>query len=203
LYQQKHKNMQKIPEPGWKQKIVEPAQVLARIEPGMSIFLGTGVAEPRTMVKHLMSTSLANLSDLELIQIVSLGDIVSLSVSQNKQKFRLKTFFSGWLASEAITAGSVDMIPCQFSSIPKLVASGAIKVDAAFVQISPPDEAGDQGGQDDQEALGRGAAMVHVADQQRHPGGHQQPHSVGQGQGPRVPINTLPHHDGLSDSCKA
>jgi acyl-CoA hydrolase/GNAT superfamily N-acetyltransferase len=134
--------MQKTPEPDWKQKIVEPAQVLSKIEPGMSIFLGTGVAEPRTMVKHLMSTQLANLCDLELIQIISLGDIVSLSVSQNKQKFRLKTFFSGWLASEAITAGSVDMIPCQFSSIPRLVASGAIKIDAAFVQISPPDDAG-------------------------------------------------------------
>jgi acyl-CoA hydrolase/GNAT superfamily N-acetyltransferase len=34
------------------------------------------------------------------------------------------------------------MIPCQFSSIPRLVASGAIKIDAAFVQISPPDDAG-------------------------------------------------------------
>jgi acyl-CoA hydrolase/RimJ/RimL family protein N-acetyltransferase len=134
--------MQKITEGEWKQKLVSPAQVLAKIEPGMSIFLGTGVAEPRTLVKHLLSTQLANLIDLELIQIISLGDLVSLSTSQNKQKFRLKTFFSGWLASEAITAGSVDMIPCQFSSIPRLVSSGSIKVDAAFIQISLPDDAG-------------------------------------------------------------
>jgi acyl-CoA hydrolase/RimJ/RimL family protein N-acetyltransferase len=134
--------MQKKTEAEWEKKIVSPEKVLAKIEPGMSIFLGTGVAEPRTLVKHLMSTQLANLNDLELIQIISLGDIVSLGASQNKQKFRLKTFFSGWLASEAITAGSVDMIPCQFSSIPRLVASGTIKVDAAFVQISPPDDSG-------------------------------------------------------------
>jgi hypothetical protein len=70
----------------------------------MSIFLGTGVAEPRTLVKHLFSAQMSNLSDLELIQIFSLGDVIALSTSQNKLKFRLKTFFSGWLASQAITA---------------------------------------------------------------------------------------------------
>lgn len=128
--------------PRWKQKIVEPLVALSDIEPGMSIFLGTGVAEPRTLVKYLFSSHLPNLSDLELIQIISLGDVVSFSTSQNIQKFRLKTFFSGWLASEAITAGFVDMIPCQFSSIPRLVSSGTIKIDAAFIQISPPDQAG-------------------------------------------------------------
>jgi acyl-CoA hydrolase len=36
----------------------------------------------------------------------------------------------------------VDMIPCRFSQIPKLVESGAIRVDVAFVQITPPDKAG-------------------------------------------------------------
>ncbi len=134
--------MHKIPEPAWKQKIVAPSVAMSGIEPGMSIFLGTGVAEPRTLVKHLFSAQMANLSDLELIQLISLGDVVSLSTSQNKMKFRLKTFFSGWLASKAITAGFVDMIPCQFSNIPRLIASGTLKVDVAFVQISPPDDAG-------------------------------------------------------------
>ena len=108
----------------------------------MSIFLGTGIAEPRTLLKHLFTAQIFNLSDMELIQIVSLGDAVALSTYQNKLKFRLKTFYSGWPASEAITAGFVDMIPCRFSSISQLITSGTIKVDAAFVQISPPDESG-------------------------------------------------------------
>ena len=34
------------------------------------------------------------------------------------------------------------MIPCRFSQIPKLVASGVIHVDVAFLQITPPDKAG-------------------------------------------------------------
>lgn len=126
----------------WKEKVVSPVEVLKRIEPGMSIFLGTGVAEPRTLVKHLTSTNLPNLTDLELIQIVSLGDAIAFSSTATAQKYRLKTFFAGWAASKAIMTGSVDMIPCRFSRIPKLIDSGAIRVDVAFVQITPPDSRG-------------------------------------------------------------
>jgi len=126
----------------WKDKIVSPHDVLTKIKPGMSIFLGTGVAEPRTLVKHLTSSDFANLTDLELIQIVSLGDAVAFSSTSTAQKYRLKTFFAGWAASKAIMAGSVDMIPCRLSRIPKLFESGAIRVDVAFVQITPPDARG-------------------------------------------------------------
>jgi len=126
----------------WKDKIVSPEDVLTRIKPGMSIFLGTGVAEPRTLVKHLTTSDFANLTDLELIQIVSLGDAIAFSSTTTAQKYRLKTFFAGWTASKAIMAGSVDMIPCRLSRIPKLFESGAIRVDVAFVQITPPDEKG-------------------------------------------------------------
>ena len=127
---------------GWEKRVVSPDLFLSRIEPGMSIFIGTGVAEPRTLVKHLTSSDLPKLTDLELVQIVSLGDAISFRDSAHDHKYRLKTFFSGWLASEAITSGSVDMVPCRFSRIPKLVESGAIRVDVAFVQITPPDKAG-------------------------------------------------------------
>ena len=127
---------------GWENHVVAPETFLSRIEPGMSIFLGTGVAEPRTIVKKLMASEMNNLTDLELVQIVSLGDAISFKNNAGDHKFRLKTFFAGWLASEAITSGFVDMIPCRFSQIPRLVESGAIRVDVAFVQITPPDRAG-------------------------------------------------------------
>ncbi len=114
---------------------------MARIEPGMTIFVGTGVAEPRTLVRHLMASEAGNFQDLELIQIVSLGDAIGVE-SVQRHKFRLKTFFSGWVADDAITSGQVDLIPSRFSRIPHLIASGRIGVDAAFVQVSPPTEAG-------------------------------------------------------------
>jgi len=125
----------------WQERLVEPQEVMEKIEPGMNIFLGTGVAEPRTLVKHLMASKEPNLQDLELIQLVSLGDAISVAALRS-QKYRLKTFFSGWVASEAISEGRVDLIPSRFSKIPQLIESRQIPVDAAFVQVTPPNEAG-------------------------------------------------------------
>jgi acyl-CoA hydrolase/GNAT superfamily N-acetyltransferase len=107
----------------------------------MAIFLGTGMAEPRTLVKHLMASEGSNLQDLELIQLVSIGDTIPID-ERYSRKFRLKTFFSGWIASEAVSEGRIDLIPSRFSRIPALFKSGAIHIDAAFIQISPPDENG-------------------------------------------------------------
>ena len=123
-------------------KLVSPDVVLGKIEPGMSIFLGTGVAEPRTLVKNLVSSNASNLTDLDLIQLVSLGDAISAHGTAKPGKFRLKTFFSGWLASEAITMGTVDLIPSRISRIPFLIESGIIGIDVVFIQITPFDEAG-------------------------------------------------------------
>ncbi len=125
----------------WQEKVVTPDSVLEMLEPGMSIFIGTGVAEPRTLVKRLMGSESYNLQDLELIQIVSLGEALSLEELRG-QKYRLKTFFSGGVASDAITEGRVDLIPRRFSQIPALVTSGQIPIDAAFVQITPPNRGG-------------------------------------------------------------
>ena len=125
----------------WKQKIVTPADVMEKIDPGMSIFLGTGMAEPRTLVRHLMESRQYNLQDLELIQLVSLGDAVAID-ERYSRKFRLKTFYSGWLASDAISQGRVDLIPSRFSRVAWLFKTGAIHIDVAFIQVTPPDENG-------------------------------------------------------------
>ena len=125
----------------WQKLTITPEEVMSKLEPGMSIFLGTGVGEPRTLVKHLMAHGSSNLKDLELIQLVSLGDAISVEALKT-HAYRLKTFYSGWVASEAITAGRVDLIPSSFSRIPGLIEAGRIPIDVAFVQITPPDEAG-------------------------------------------------------------
>ena len=106
----------------WKQKIVTPADVREKIDPGMSIFLGTGMAEPRTLVRHLMESRQYNLQDLELIQLVSLGDAVAID-ERYSRKFRLKPFYSGWLASDAISQGRVELIPSRFSQVAWPVSS--------------------------------------------------------------------------------
>jgi acyl-CoA hydrolase/GNAT superfamily N-acetyltransferase len=130
--------------PEWRKKITTPLAALKKIKPGMNIFIGTGAAEPRTLVKKLMTSKAGNLQDLTLIQMVSLGDAISLEVL-NTQKYRLKTVFTGWAASDAIQEGRVDLIPCHLSKVPGMITSGRIAVDAAFIQVTPPDGSGYMG----------------------------------------------------------
>jgi acyl-CoA hydrolase/RimJ/RimL family protein N-acetyltransferase len=125
----------------WRAMTVSPDEALNRLAPGMSIFLGTGVAEPQCLVKSLMASTAPNLQDLVLTQLVSFGDAISLKEMQ-AGKYRLRTFFSGWVASEAIATGRVDLIPSRFGQIPLLVEAGLLNFDAAIVQITPPNEAG-------------------------------------------------------------
>jgi len=56
--------------------LVEPERVLGKLKPGMSIFVGSGVAEPRTMMRHLMASDTRKLEDIEIIQLISvpIGD---------------------------------------------------------------------------------------------------------------------------------
>ncbi|MEN8691719.1 MAG: GNAT family N-acetyltransferase [Desulfobacterales bacterium] len=123
------------------EKIVSPEMVLSHIKPGMGIFLGTGAAEPRTLVKYLMKSRAGNLEDLELIQLVSFGEAISPKTLRF-QKFRLKTFFAGWAADEAIKTGRIDLIPSRFAWIPKLIESENIRINAAFIQVTSPDVSG-------------------------------------------------------------
>lgn len=125
----------------WRDNVVTPDEVLERIRPGTSIFLSTGGAEPRTLVKRLMESETPNLEDLELIQLVSFGDAISVE-ELNSRKFRLKTFYSGGIAGEAITAGTVDLIPSRFSLIPRLLERQMVPIDVAFIKVTPPDESG-------------------------------------------------------------
>jgi len=93
------------------------------------------------MVQHLMTSGAKNLEDLELIQLVSVGEAVSLQTLQSKN-FRLKTFFHSWVAHEAIEEGRVDLIPSRFVKIPQLIESLLRPVDVATIQVTPPNETG-------------------------------------------------------------
>ncbi len=125
----------------WENLVVSPEDVISHIKPGMNIFLGSGVAEPRTLMKTLIESGLSNTYDLELIQLNIHGDIFSLRQLQDKN-YRLKTFFSGWFASEAFIAPNIDFTPGRYSQIPQIIKSKRIPIDVAFIQITPPDEEG-------------------------------------------------------------
>ena len=54
----------------WENLVVSAQEALAHIKPGMTIFLGSGVAEPRTLMKALIDSGAPNTNDLDRKSVV-------------------------------------------------------------------------------------------------------------------------------------
>lgn len=125
----------------WKKNLVTPQEVFYSIKPGMTIFLGSGVAEPRTLMKYLIESGVSNMQDLEVIQLTNHSDMLSLK-RPDWQKLCLKTFISTMVSTDLVMAGNVDLIPARISQIPRIIKSKRIPINVAMVQITPPNDAG-------------------------------------------------------------
>ncbi|MBN2160796.1 MAG: GNAT family N-acetyltransferase [Spirochaetes bacterium] len=125
----------------YSQKLIDADDLLDIIKPGNRIFLSSGAAIPARSVNEIITSDSPNVQDLELIQLITLGDY--LSVERDREvKFRLKTFNIGESISRELGEGHVDFIPANLIEIPLLLGSGAVGLDVAIVTASPPDTNG-------------------------------------------------------------
>jgi acyl-CoA hydrolase len=104
---------------------------------GDGILWGQACAEPRTLVEHLVSHA----------EIEGLTAFVGIPLTGTIQPLHTGALryvsYTGAGANAALhDAGALDVLPAHYSRFPELIASGAIKVDVAIVQLSPPDSAG-------------------------------------------------------------
>jgi 4-hydroxybutyrate CoA-transferase len=60
----------------------------------------------------------------------------------SEREFLSNSFFVGAPLRQAIASGQADYVPIFLSDIPGLFTGGVIKLDAALLQLSPPDEHG-------------------------------------------------------------
>ena len=111
------------------------------IKPGNRVFLSSGPAMPLKMVDAIVHSNRRNIVDLELIQLITLGNHLTPD-PKVIPNFRLKTFNVGESISKEIGDGKVDFIPANLVEIPFILNTGALGVDVAIVQTSPPDKRG-------------------------------------------------------------
>lgn len=122
-------------------KLVPVERVLELIKPGNRVFLSSGPSIPALTVGAIVESDRKNLLDLEIIQLITLGDYLPSDARQSF-KYRLKTFNIGESIIRDISDGKVDFIPANLMEIPLILSSGAVGVDIAIVQTSPPDRRG-------------------------------------------------------------
>ena len=111
-----------------------------KIKPGSRIFIATGCAEPQHLVQNLARFP-KNIADAEILHLISMG-VSPYTDAKFQGMFRLNTFFIGRAARDAVASGGADYTPISLSEIPKIIKTGRLRIDAALVQVTPPDAFG-------------------------------------------------------------
>ena len=130
----------------WSSRVTEKKRdaheiLLEVLHDGNRIYIGSGCGEPQYLVRALTEL-LPEHRDIEIVQNLSYGSLPE-DWKQFKKSARLKTFFVGPRSRQAVNDGLADYIPVYFSSVAGILREDPLwKLDAALVQVSPPDEHG-------------------------------------------------------------
>jgi acyl-CoA hydrolase/RimJ/RimL family protein N-acetyltransferase len=128
----------------WPKKFWPENAIFGEIHPGDRIFVGTGCGEPQYLVgalKSYVEKRPNSLRGAEMIHVWTLG-IAPCAEEKFRENFRLNSFFVGSRSRAAINRGDADYTPIFLLEVPALFRKGAIPIDVALVQTSPPDRHG-------------------------------------------------------------
>ena len=110
------------------------------VESGMRVYIGGGCAEPEALVEALMRRG-PNLHDVEIVHMLTMG-CVPYVAPEMEGHFRHNALFIGANVRDAINEGRADYTPIYLSEIEGLFESGAMPIDVALIEVSPPDSHG-------------------------------------------------------------
>jgi 4-hydroxybutyrate CoA-transferase len=121
-------------------RIVTSAQAVAGIRSGDQVFVHGGAATPSVLLEALTARA-GELRDVGITHLHIEGPAPHLA-PEVADSFRHRALFIGANAREAVNSGRADYVPIFLSDIPHLLTSGAYPLDAAFINVSPPDAHG-------------------------------------------------------------
>jgi len=123
----------------WIQDSATPEDVVAQIQSGMNVFVHGAAATPTPLLD-----ALARRTELEGVSLYHLhieGE-AAFAAPEHAGRFRSVSLFVGQNLRAAIEEGRADYVPVFLSEVPGLFKSGRIRLDAALLQLSPPDRHG-------------------------------------------------------------
>jgi acyl-CoA hydrolase len=121
----------------YKKKLRTPDEALRCVSSGMRVYIQPGCAEPETLVEALMKRG-PYVEDVEIVHMMTMGTAPYVA-REMEGHFRHNAVFIGANVRDAINDGRADYTPIYLSEIEELFTSGAMPLDVALVQVSPPD----------------------------------------------------------------
>lgn len=123
----------------WASRAVSVDEAISRITHGMRLFLHGAAATPTLLVEALARRH--DLTGVSLYHLHTTGPAPFADPGQ-EGRFLSVSLFAGPPVREAIDAGRADFVPVFLSDIPRLFLERVIPLDAALLQLSPPDRHG-------------------------------------------------------------
>jgi 4-hydroxybutyrate CoA-transferase len=123
----------------WESRAASADDAVSSISSGTRVFIHGAAATPLPLVEAL--TRRRDLSGVSLYHLHTTGP-ASFTDPEHTGRFLSMSLFAGAPVRSAIDEGRADFVPVFLSDIPRLFMSRAIPLDAALVQLSPPDRHG-------------------------------------------------------------
>jgi 4-hydroxybutyrate CoA-transferase len=124
----------------YKKKLRTPDEALRCVQSGMRVYIQPGCAEPETLVEALIQRA-PYVQDVEIVHMMTMGSAPYVA-PEMEGHFRHNAVFIGSNVREAINEGRADYTPVYLSEIEELFESGAMPLDVALIEVSPPDSHG-------------------------------------------------------------
>jgi 4-hydroxybutyrate CoA-transferase len=123
----------------WTARATSADEAVASIASGMRVFIHGAAATPTPLVEALSARR--DLTDVSLYHLHTAGPAPFAAV-ECCGRFLSVSLFTGEPLRRAIDEGRADFVPIFLSDIPRLFTTRAIPLDAALLQLSPPDRHG-------------------------------------------------------------
>ena len=124
----------------YKKKLRTPGEALRCVQSGMRVYIQPGCAEPETLVDALIQRA-PFVQDVEIVHMMTMGSAPYVA-PEMEGHFRHNAVFIGSNVRDAINEGRADYTPVYLSEIEELFESGAMPIDVALIEVSPPDSHG-------------------------------------------------------------
>lgn len=123
----------------WKSRAVAAADAVAVVRSETNIFIHGACATPAPLIAALCERR--DLASVRLYHLHTAGP-APFAEPGRESEFRSVSLFTGAPLRRCIAEGRADFVPIFLSDIPDLFISGAVKLDVALLQVSPPDAHG-------------------------------------------------------------
>ncbi|WP_261664992.1 acetyl-CoA hydrolase/transferase family protein [Deinococcus sp. Marseille-Q6407] len=114
------------------------AEAIAHLNPGWRVAISGNASSPTPLLRELARQG-ERLRGTELYSVLLMGEN---PLPNENSPFLRRALFMGPADRRAYGKGQLDYIPVFLKDIPGLFTSGRIRLDAAIVQVAPPDEHG-------------------------------------------------------------